>query len=134
LLGAAGGRRNRRRRGGTQQTAKAARKTTSSCASPLHKVTSVDIYTLDANDGLVGQPQALSTDASGRLDVSVPASGGTILTLIPSVEGGDPAPSGGVDPQTYTYMYIRTLRAYSRIGRPWPPAWTIGCRSATKLK
>jgi hypothetical protein len=88
---------------------------------PLRKITPVEIYTLDANGAPVGQPQSINSDATGRLDVSVPASGGAILTLVPSL-GGDPAPNGGVDPQTYTYMYIRTLPADADIAAL-APTW-----------
>ena len=89
---------------------------------PLRRVASVDVYTMNADGSPAGKTQTLATDSAGRLEAAVPASGGGILALVPSVEGADPAPTQGINPQVNTYMYIRTLPADSDIAAL-APTW-----------
>lgn len=89
---------------------------------PLRRVVSVEVYTMNADGSSAGTTQTLPTDAAGRLQAPVPASGGGILALVPSVEGADPAPIRKINPQVNTYMYIRTLPADSDVAAL-APTW-----------
>jgi hypothetical protein len=89
---------------------------------PVADETSVTMYKMSADGGTIELTTTANTDSQGILKVPVTASSGGIFAYVPSVAGVPPAPQGGIDPQTYTYMYVRALPADASTALL-PPTW-----------
>lgn len=82
----------------------------------------VAVYTMSADGGSITCLFELTTGADGT--VSFPLSGdyAGIMAYVP-IAGPNPAPpSQGIDPQVYTFMYVRTLSADGNLAQM-PPTW-----------
>jgi hypothetical protein len=76
---------------------------------PATGVLDVTLYTMSADGGSIASAQAMTTGADGVLTVPLTGAAGAITAYVPTLAGGDPAPSQGINPQANTYMYVRAL-------------------------
>jgi hypothetical protein len=82
----------------------------------------VTLSTMSADGGTIANSKVLTTDAAGVLAIPVTgASGGGIVAYVASPSGVD-LPTGGINPQVNTYMYVRTRPADAGTGTL-PPTW-----------
>ncbi|HEX9946083.1 MAG TPA: hypothetical protein VGA98_00935 [Allosphingosinicella sp.] len=84
--------------------------------------TEVTVYGLDANDAVVSGPTAVTAGPDGRFAVDLPASPASVVSHVPLIGAGQPAPSGGLNPQVDTYMYVRRLPADAAVAAL-DPTW-----------
>lgn len=89
---------------------------------PVSAKTDVTMYKMSADGGTIELTTTAKTDGEGTLKVPITASSGGIFAYVPSVAGVPPAPQGGIDPQTYTYMYVRVLPGDESTAML-PPTW-----------
>jgi hypothetical protein len=84
----------------------------------------ITVYTMASDGGSIVGQQAMTTDASGVLSLPLSGTaGGGIVPYVVAADPSEPAPTGGIDPQSNTYMYVRTLPADVQIASL-PPTWT----------
>ncbi|MEY4577994.1 MAG: hypothetical protein RL701_2697 [Pseudomonadota bacterium] len=79
--------------------------------APAEGRRAVTVYELPANAEAPSQTYNYQSDDHGLVSFSVKGSAGGVVGYVPVVGNAAPAPSGGIDPQRYTYMYLRTLAA-----------------------
>jgi hypothetical protein len=94
---------------------------------PATGALAVMVYTMHLDEGnvtgITGQ-QAMTTDANGVLSLPLSGTaGGGIVPYVVAADPSEPAPTGGIDPQSNAYMYVRTLPADAQIASL-PPTWT----------
>lgn len=82
----------------------------------------VTVYKMSADGGSIENTNNLQTNADGVLSFSVSAVAGGVFAYVPSPTPGAPAPSNGIDPQLYTYAYVRVLAADASVAAL-PPTW-----------
>jgi hypothetical protein len=83
----------------------------------------VTIYTMSSDGGTIEGSQTLTTDANGILSLPISSMhGGGIVSYVAAPNPSEPAPTGGIDPQTNTYIYVRTLPADVQVAAL-PPTW-----------
>jgi hypothetical protein len=78
--------------------------------APAHAGIEVTIYVMSADGNTVQSSFELTTDARGMVSFPVTGTRGSITPYV-SWAGPDPQPPQGINPQTNTYMYVRTLAA-----------------------
>ena len=82
----------------------------------------VTIYTMSADGGTIDSTSTATTSADGTIELSLIGTAPGITAYV-AVPGPNPAaPTQGIDPQVYTYMYVRTLPADADIARL-DPTW-----------
>ncbi len=82
----------------------------------------VTIYVMSADSGTIESSFVLMTEDDGTVSFPVTGTHGGITAYV-AAAGPDPAPpSGGINPQVNTYMYVRTLSADAEIGQL-EPSW-----------
>ena len=91
-------------------------------AEPARAGIEVTIYAMSADGNTVQSTFTLTTDADGMVSYPVTGTRGSITPYV-AWAGPDPQPpSSGINPQTNTYMYVRTLAADDEIARL-DPTW-----------
>jgi len=88
---------------------------------PASASITLNLYQMDAAGGQPSKVTQVKTDGNGTFTVPVPAGEGSITAYVPSFGASD-EPTGGVNPQVNTYMYIRVRPADAAIGQL-PPTW-----------
>ena len=82
----------------------------------------VTIYVMSADSGTIESSFTLTTDDDGKVSFPITGTHGGITAYV-SAAGPNPAPpSGGINPQTNTYMYVRTLSADAEVAQL-DPTW-----------
>jgi hypothetical protein len=83
----------------------------------------VTVYTMSSDGGAIVGQQAMTTDAGGVLSLPISGTaGGGIVPYTVAADPSEPAPTDGLNTQTNTYMYVRTLPADAQIAAL-PPTW-----------
>ncbi len=82
----------------------------------------VTVCVLSADGGTVESTFPVTTVAGGTFSFPVSAATGGIVSYLPLPGPGQTPPSGGIDTQVYTYMYVRTLPADNQIAQL-DPTW-----------
>jgi hypothetical protein len=83
----------------------------------------VTLYTMSSDGRTIEQTTQLTTDANGSLSFPVSGTkGGGIVAFVAAASPSDPPPSGGLNTQVNTYMYVRSLPADANLAAL-PPTW-----------
>jgi hypothetical protein len=82
---------------------------------------SLQMNQMSADGSSIESSTQLTTDAGGAVHVSLPASNPGIIAYVPSFTPAD-TPTGGLNTQLNTYMYVRVLPADEKIAAL-PPTW-----------
>lgn len=90
--------------------------------APAARQVAVTAYLMSANGRTINDTAHMQTDAAGTLTIDVVATVDAIYAYVVSPEDVDPSPSSGINPQVYTYMYIRILPADANVGMM-SPTW-----------
>jgi hypothetical protein len=70
------------------------------------------MYKMSSDGGSIDSSSQLATDAEGRLSLPLTGvTGGGIVAYVPTLNDGEPPPSQGINTQTNTYLYVRSLPA-----------------------
>ena len=81
----------------------------------------LNLYQMDAAGDQPTSITQMNTDANGVLTLPIKAGEGSITAYVPSFSAAD-QPTGGINPQVNTYMYVRVLPADTAIAEL-PPTW-----------
>jgi hypothetical protein len=82
----------------------------------------VTVYTMSFDGNTVESSVTLTTGDDGRIAFPVSATPAGVRSYVAVAGPAPQPPSAGIDPQTNTYMYVRTLAADSEIAQL-PPTW-----------
>lgn len=88
---------------------------------PTSARVTLNLYQTDAAGDPPTKVTQVTTDNNGVLTVPITAGGGSITASVPSFSASDD-PTGGINPQVNTYMYVRVRPADTQIAQL-PPTW-----------
>jgi hypothetical protein len=82
----------------------------------------ITVYKMSANGRTIAATSQMATDANGILSIPITGAAGMIFALVLVPQGAGGPPTGGINTQVNTYMYVRVLPADANVGMM-APTW-----------